>query len=163
MKATSRLLLSNWRAIRERGVSITFLQIFFFCRIELIFSIQTCFRVVNIAPYFFSLVSSSFSRKKHIKKLSLNGALLSGAFHLYITPGMNSVYSKCTCSICFIQAVTISSICSSVSLELAAAMKSLGELILVKSMLSHSLRVTASSKLACALASIPEYWSEEMF
>ena len=61
-----------------------------------------------------------------------------------------------TCSICLIQAVTISSICSSVSLELAAAMKSLGELILVRSMLSHSLRLTASSRLACALARIPE-------
>lgn len=61
-----------------------------------------------------------------------------------------------TCSICLIQAVTISSICSSVSLELAAAMKSLGELILVRSMLSHSLRLTASSRLACALARIPK-------
>lgn len=60
-----------------------------------------------------------------------------------------------TCSICLTHAVTTSSICSSVSVELAAAIKSVGEEIRVKSMVSHSFRVTASFKLACALLSIP--------
>ena len=92
------------------------------------------------SPVFFERTGSSKPQKESL--------------HLFLENTFRE-YAR-TCSICLIQAVTISSICSSVSLELAAAMKSLGELILVRSMLSHSLRLTASSRLACALARIPE-------
>lgn len=91
------------------------------------------------SPVFFERTGSSKPQKESL--------------HLFLENTFRE-YAR-TCSICLIQAVTISSICSSVSLELAAAMKSLGELILVRSMLSHSLRLTASSRLACALARIP--------